>query len=217
MPKTEQPREKGLLIGINNLNDIELLSILLRCGTKNKGVFELSIDLLNLFDSFSNIEEVTIDDLLKIKGIGMSKATIILASIELSKRLLFKKINKIKIPSPDIIFEQFKPIFLNLTQEHFYAIYLDVKCRIIDKKLITLGNINSSIIDEKTIFKWAYKLSATGIILVHNHPSGDSTPSKEDIRCTLELIQQAELLNFTILDHIVIGNNYYSFKMNRKM
>lgn len=216
MPKEEQPREKSIENGIKSLNNLELLAILIRCGTKEKSVFDLSLEVLNLFENMLDLEDMTIDELLKIKGIGVSKATIILAALEFSKRLIFKKTSKIKVPSPIFIHDLFKPIFLNLKQENLYAIYLDSKCQIIDKKLITIGNINSLILDDKMIFKWAYKLSASGIILVHNHPSGDPKPSMEDINSTSEFCKQAKLLNFIVLDHIIIGNGFYSFKMENK-
>ncbi|MBR2891571.1 MAG: DNA repair protein RadC [Bacilli bacterium] len=217
MPSNEKPREKIINNGINSLNNIELLAILLRCGNKKKSVIELSMDVLNTLDSIDDISELTIDELTKIEGIGISKASIILASFELAKRIFSKSINKISLPSPKLIYEHFKPLYYNVKQEQLYAIYLDTKGKMISKKLITIGNINSSLIDDKSIFKWAYKYSASAIILVHNHPSGDSTPSKEDLKVTAQIIRQAELLGFIILDHIIIGDNYFSIKMNYKL
>ena len=214
MPKSEKPREKILKDGISALNNLELLAILLRCGNKNKSVMELSLEVLNSIDLLNDISELTIEELIKIDGIGISKATTILASFELAKRILSKNLNKITLPTPKMVFEHFKPLFYNIKQEQLYAIYLNTKGKIISKKLITIGNINSSLIDEKSIFKWAYKLSASGIILVHNHPSGDQRPSKEDVKITMQLIKQAELLGFVLLDHIIIGDEYYSIKMN---
>lgn len=217
MPSNEKPREKIINNGINSLNNIELLAILLRCGNKKKSVIELSMDVLNTLDSIDDISELTIDELTKIEGIGISKASIILASFELAKRIFSKSINKISLPSPKLIYEHFKPLYYNVKQEQLYAIYLDTKGKMISKRLITIGNINSSLIDDKSIFKWAYKYSASAIILVHNHPSGDSTPSKEDLKVTAQIIRQAELLGFIILDHIIIGDNYFSIKMNYKL
>ena len=217
MPSNEKPREKIINDGINSLNNIELLAILLRCGNKKKSVIELSMDVLNTLDSIDDISELTIDELTKIEGIGISKASIILASFELAKRIFSKSINKISLPSPKLIYEHFKPLYYNVKQEQLYAIYLDTKGKMISKRLITIGNINSSLIDDKSIFKWAYKYSASAIILVHNHPSGDSTPSKEDLKVTAQIIRQAELLGFIILDHIIIGDNYFSIKMNYKL
>lgn len=217
MPNNEKPREKVLKEGIQALNNIELLAILLRCGNKNKSVLELSLEVLNSIDLLNDINELTIEELIKIDGIGLSKATTILASFELAKRILSKDINKLTLPNPKKIYEHFKPLYYNVKQEQLYAVYLNTKGNIIAKKLITIGNINSSLIDEKSIFKWAYKLSASAIILVHNHPSGDERPSKEDVRITFQLIKQAELLGFVILDHVIIGNQYYSIKMNHHL
>lgn len=214
MIKEELPREKTIHFGIESLNNYELLSILLRCGTKEKSVIELSIEVLKVIYEIDDITNLTLNELLKIKGIGVSKATTILASIELVRRLLQNKNNKIKVPSPKLIFEKFKNIYLGINQERLYAIYLNTKCEIISEKLISIGNINSSILDDLAIFKWAYNYSASAIILVHNHPSGDPKPSNEDITATKQLIEKAKLLNFIILDHIIIGKTYFSFKAN---
>ena len=206
MPNNEKPREKALNEGISSLNNIELIAILLRCGNKEKSVMELSLEVLNTIDIINDINELTIEELTKIEGIGISKATVILASFELAKRILSKNINNTVLPSPQKIYEHFKPLYYNVKQEQLYAVYLNTKGKIIGKKLISIGNINSSLIDDKSIFKWAYKFSASAIILVHNHPSGDQTPSKEDVKITFQLIKQAELLGFVLLDHVIIGD-----------
>jgi len=203
----DRPRERLKNVGINSLSNNELMSILLRCGTKNKSVIDLSNEVLNLI---YNDKEVTINELLKIKGIGISKATIILSALELGKRVNNVKISKKKFITPIDVFNYFKDLIGNLKQENLYAIYLDVKGYLIDYKLITIGGINNIFVDFNSIFKWAYKLSSTAIILVHNHPSLDPTPSSNDILVTKELINKAKLLNFVILDHIIIGKTYFS-------
>ncbi len=215
-PKEELPREKILNNGVESLTNIELIAILIRCGNKEKDVFSLSAEVLTYLNNYGDLNNITINDLLNIKGIGLSKASIILSSIELTKRLISRKINKIKLPSPSLIFEHFKPIYYNVKQEQVYVIYFDTKGNVISEKLITIGNINSSVLDEKTIFNWAFRLQATALILIHNHPSGDATPSKEDIEMTKRLLSQANLLGFTLLDHIIIGDGYFSFKQNFK-
>lgn len=214
IPIWEKPREKVLEHGIEQLSSIELMAILIRCGTKSKSVLELSSEVLSYFDSIEELKNVTIEELIKIDGIGIAKATSILASIELGKRISTKKVNKNKFVTPSDIFHEFHPLLNSLKQEHLYAVYLDTKGFIIQKKLITIGNVNSSLIDDKIIFKWAYKFSATAIILIHNHPSGDPTPSLPDLDSTRKLINIAKELGFIILDHIIIGNDYYSMKMH---
>lgn len=214
MPIWEMPREKVVNDGIDTLSSTELLAILLRCGSKKKSVMELSNEVLNFFESFEELKDITIEELINIEGIGIAKATTILAAIELGKRLSTKRINKNKFIKPVDIFDEFSPILSSLKQEHLYAVYIDNKGFLIKKKLISIGNINSSIIDDKIIFKWAYKYSATAIILIHNHPSGDTTPSVKDLDTTKRLIKIAKELGFIILDHIIIGNDYYSMKFH---
>ena len=165
----------------------------------------------------SNINDLRINHLTSIKGIGYNKASTILASIELGKRLNNKnKEIRRKLSSPDIIYEYYYEKLKGLKQEHFYAIYLDTKNKIIDEKLMFVGTINASIVHPREIFKESYLLSATSIICVHNHPSGNSLPSREDIEITKVLKSTGDILGIKLQDHIIIGeNNYYSFYENK--
>lgn len=210
--KQELPREKVIKDGIESLSNNELMTLIIRCGTKDKNAIELSYEILNLIESFPNIHEITISDLMSIKGMGLSKASLVLASIELGYRLNKKELIKNKFVSPQDIFNHFKSVIKTDGQERLYAVFLNTKGYVIKEELITVGSINQSIFDSKLIFKLAYNYHASGIILVHNHPSGDATPSMEDINQTKLIIEQAKLLKFIILDHIIIGNNYFSMR-----
>ena len=214
IPIWEKPREKVIDNGIESLSTTELMAILIRCGTKNKSVLELSSEVLNYFESIEELKDVTIEELVKIDGIGVAKAATILAAIELGKRLASKKITKNKFITPIDVFLEFSPLVNGLKQEHLYAVYLDAKGRLIQRKLISIGNVNSALLDDKTIFKWAYKLSATAIILIHNHPSGDQRPSIQDVEATKKFYKITKELGFILLDHIIIGNDYYSMKLH---
>lgn len=213
----EKPRERSKIVGFNNLTNTELLCLLIRCGTKEKDVVELSNEVLQLLDSIEDLNDLTLTELTAINGIGESKGTIILAAIELGRRLNSQIISRKKLISPLDIYNHFKLLFKSYSQEHLYAMYLDTKGKLIESKLIGIGTTNSVTIDIKEIFKWAYKFKASAIILVHNHPSGDETPSSEDLNLTLEIKKQAEFLKFVILDHIIIGNYYYSMRMNNRI
>ena len=125
-----------------------------------------------------------------------------------------RKIDKKKFINPKDIFYEFSPYFSDLKQEHLYALYIDTKGHLIKRKLISIGNINSSLIDDKMIIKWAYKLSASAIILIHNHPSGDPHPSIQDLEMTKKFAKIVKELGFVLLDHIIIGNDYYSMKIH---
>lgn len=208
----EKPRERLIEVGVENLNNNELLCLLIRCGTHEKDVIDLSNDVLNLINSFDDLKELTLTELMEIKGIGLSKATIILSAIELGRRLNQKMIDRTKITTPLAIYNQFKAMMAKFTQEHLYTLYLDTKGKLIDYRLIGIGTTNSVTVDIKEIFKWAYKFKASALILVHNHPSGDATPSVEDLKMTEEIAKQARLLKFILLDHIIIGDDYHSMK-----
>lgn len=217
IPSYERPREKALKFGIDSLSTIELIAIILRTGSKDENVLETSKKILYSIDNLSRLREITISELTKIKGVGTTKAVTILASIELGLRILEVK-NEITVyNSPGDVFNYFYPKLRSLNQEHLYAIYLNLKGVVIETKLITKGTISSSLIDGKAIIKWALKLSATAIILIHNHPSGDPTPSMADLKATTSFISQAKILEIVVLDHIIIGDTYYSMKKHTKI
>lgn len=211
-PIWELPREKAIMQGVETLSSVDLLAILLRCGTKNKSVIELSLEVLNKIDSLNHLTELTIEEFMNIEGIGLAKATTLVAALELGRRINSKNITKERMISPKDVFSHFKPICKDLKQEHVYAIYIDAKGHFIKYKLISIGGLNNSFVDDKSIFKWAYKLSAAAIILIHNHPSGDPKPSHQDIITTRRLITLAEKLDMILLDHIIIGDYYFSMK-----
>lgn len=214
VPIYERPREKAIENGINSLSNVELLAILLRTGSKNEDVMQLSKRILYNLDSISRLNEITIGELTSIKGIGKTKAITLLASIELGLRILENK-RKLKIyKDPEQVFNYYYPLLRNLNQEHLYVIFLNAKGLVISEQLISKGTLSSSLIDGRDILKLALKFSSSAIILVHNHPSGDSMPSVADIKATSKVINQAKLMDIVVLDHIIIGNDYFSMKEN---
>lgn len=217
VPYTERPREKALKYGIQTLSNIELLAIILRTGSKDKNVLEVSQNLVYKIENISSIKDMTINELTTFKGIGSTKAITILASIELGMRIIRNE-NEIKTyTTPRQVFDYLYPKVRLLTKECLYALYLNTKGVLIKEVLITQGTINSALVDGKDIFKWALKLSATAIIIVHNHPSGDPTPSIQDLKSTERLVQMARVMEIIILDHIIIGDDFYSMKEESKI
>ena len=212
IPKGERPRERLKEVGVENLSDKELISIILKNGTKEKNVSDLAIELLNEY-SLSDLKNITINNLIKIKGIGEVKAIELIASIELGKRIFLKeKTKKKELTSPEEIYKYTKYLFHNKKQEYFYALYFNSKQQLLSTKLLFIGTINQSITHPREVFKEAYLLSASSIICLHNHPSNDTTPSKADISFTKVLIEIGKIQNIPILDHIIVGDdNYYSF------
>ena len=218
LPLDERPRERLKKVGVENLSDKELISIILKTGTKDKSVNALAIDILNKY-KLDELKEVSINKLIDIKGIGEVKAIELIASIELGKRIfLNKNISYKRLDSPERIYEYTKYLFYNKKQEYFYCLYFNNKQELINELLLFKGTINKSITHPREIFKEAYRISASGIVCLHNHPSNDTTPSKEDITFTNTLISLGKLQGIPILDHIIVGdNNFYSFYEHSKI
>ena len=213
IPKNERPRERCIKYGVSNLSNEELLSIILKSGTRNCSVKVLSERILSNLKDISELKDYTINTLTNINGIGKVKAIELLCALELGKRVYYRKEKEsIKLNSSDKIYNYFKDIFIDEKQEYFYAIYLDSKSKLIDYKLLFKGTINSSCVHPREVFKYAYLESAYSIVVIHNHPSGDPTPSNEDIKLTDVLFQIGKLNAIPVVDHIVFGDNkYYSF------
>ncbi len=216
LPVLERPIERLINVGCENLSNEELISIILKCGTKEKSVKEISSQLLKEND-IHELKNVTLEKIMKIKGIGKVKAATLLATIELGNRINRKvdTINDIKVTNSKIIYEYFKNVIGEKSQEYFYCVYLDNSKKVIKNKLLFMGTLNYSTVHPREIFKEAYLANATSIICIHNHPTGNVTPSKNDIELTNNLIKVGNLLGISITDHIIIGkNNYYSFFEN---
>lgn len=218
IPKSERPRERLKKYGRENISNEELLSIILNTGTKNKSVKDISNLILSKINDITDLKDITLNSLKQIDGIGEIKAIKILASIELGKRVYMdKNLVNIKMDTPEKIYNYMKNEVEGKNQEYFYAIYLDSKKNLIDKKLLFIGTLNKSIVHPREIFKYAYLLSASSIICVHNHPSGDTIPSKEDLNLTKALVEIGKIQGINIIDHIIIGKNYYSLYQNGDM
>ncbi len=214
IPLNERPRERLIEYGSNNLSTDELLAIILKQGTKNKSAKEIGIDLLNSIEDISSLENITLNRLIEIPGIGRAQALTILATVELGKRIFKKKVSKdkVKLTESKDIYNYMKYLLENKDQEYFYCIYVNTKKEVIERKLLFMGTINRSMVHPREIFKYAYLNSASGIICVHNHPSGDVTPSKADIMLTRDLDEIGTTTGIPIVDHVIIGDNkYYSF------
>ncbi len=212
IPFQERPRERLKNIGVENLSDKELIAIILKTGTKEKSALDLSLDILTKYN-LEDLKQISPYSLTKIKGIGEVKSLELVATIELGKRIFLNK-NKIykKLDTPAKIYEHTKYLFYDLKQEYFYCLYFNNKQELIGERLLFKGTINKSITHPREIFKEAYLLSASSIVCIHNHPSNDITPSKEDLDFTNKLVSLGNLQGIPIIDHIIVGNNnFYSF------
>ncbi|MBY6836654.1 JAB domain-containing protein [Clostridium botulinum] len=209
IPKNERPKEKLLSYGADTLNNSELLAIILKTGTKGENVLQLSNRLLSEFQGLDGILEASLDDITSIKGIKEGKASQILALAELFKRFrTFKSADRdIKIMSPNDIAMLINGEMSLLKQEILKVIFLNTKNIVIGTKDVFKGSLNTSIVHPREIFKEAVNKSSAKIIICHNHPSGDPTPSKEDINITLRIKECGEIMGIQLLDHIIIGKN----------
>lgn len=217
MPTIERPREKFLNNSIDNLTDVELLSIILKTGTKKNSVKDISCNILNDIKDIRNLKKLTYNDLIKYDGIGKVKAIELLTSLELGKRV-YQEVNEtdiINCTNPTNIIKYFNYLFKDKKQEEFYIILLDNKKNYIKKILLFKGTINMSIVHPREIFKEAYLTSASYLICLHNHPTGDASPSNEDINLTNKIKEIGLIHSIPLIDHIIIGNNnYFSFYEN---
>ncbi len=208
IPKEGRPRERFLKHGPEVLSDAELFAILLRTGIKGENVVDMSNRLINEY-GLDKLLECSLKELQKIKGIGPSKAMQILTIAELQKRINLSKHPVKKITCAKDVFDLYREKLKDEKQEHFIVLLLDTKNNIIGEETVFKGTLDASIVHPREIFKTAIKNSASKIILVHNHPSGDPIPSEEDSNVTKNLMESGKLLNIQVLDSIILGKDNY--------
>ena len=219
LPNTELPRERLLNVGEENLTNEELLSIVIRTGTKNISVKEVSMNILSEIDNINELMNMNVYELSKIKGVGLVKAITIKASIELGKRVNnVEIINGMKLNNSTLVHNTFKSMFIGSKQEKLLAIYLDNKKRLLNYKIITIGTKDETMFHPRYILYNAIKYNSSGILIIHNHPSGDITPSKADIEMTNKLIESSNIIGIPLLDHLITNTkDYYSFFMENSI
>lgn len=213
-PQEERPRERLIKEGAEALTNTELLMILLRTGSKEQPVLEMAKSILTLTQGIKHLNEVSVHELQDIPGIGISKAVQILASIELGKRvsqelkLRGSEIQEIKTPKD--CFDLLGNEMQYLDQENFIVLSLDIKQRLIAKDIISKGTINATVVHQREVFQIAVRRLAASIVCVHNHPSGDVKPSREDIMITKQIAEAGRVVGIPLRDHVIIGRNDYS-------
>ncbi|MBF0710479.1 MULTISPECIES: DNA repair protein RadC [unclassified Gemella] len=206
----DRPREKLLKYGPNVLSDKELLAILLRTGSKSLNVLELASSILKELGGVKNLRYATYNELKKFKGVGQVKALDIIAAIEFSARIYSDEITEvIKCDNPKTIAQYYRYKLENLKQEILMVIDLDTKGKIVAEREVFKGGLSSSLIHPREIFKDSLRNSAATIVCLHNHPSGDPSPSLEDIFTTKKLQEVGDLLGIPLLDHIIIAKEGY--------
>ena len=211
LPVDERPREKLVKYGVKSLSNSELLAILLRSGTKEMSVIDLSHKLLSLDkEGISFLVNSSIEELSQIRGIGIVKASQIIAAIELGRRIATKpKTRRLNITNPDEVANLFMEEMRYYKKEFFKVLLLNTKNEIIMIEEVSIGNLNSAIVHPREVFTLAIKKSASSVILIHNHPSGNPQPSREDVALTKKLVDAGKILGIEVFDHLIIGDGCY--------
>lgn len=218
IPSDDRPREKLTLRGPQSLTDAELIAILLRTGMKGRSVVTVAQDLIAKEGNLAKLASKSFADLKKNSGIGKDKAATLLAAFEVSRRILSqdKWHSDKRITSPEDVANIFIPLFRDEVKERFIIVCLNSANKIIKHEIISIGNLNSSVVHPREIFKTALENNAASIILLHNHPSGNPEPSNEDIVITKKVVDAGKMMDIPVFDHIILaGNNYTSFVEKR--
>lgn len=214
-PEGERPRERLLKYGADNLSDAHLLAITLRTGGGGKSAIDLAIELLNAFGNLRGIENASSGEFAPFKGMGSAKIAQLKASFELGRRLLEEPRSKGPLFSSGHEVYLYYRRLRNLKKEIFFCAMLDAKNRMFRDHRISEGTLTQSLIHPREAFRDAIKESAASVIFVHNHPSGDPSPSREDISVTERLVQAGEIVGIKVLDHVIIGDEKYTSMMEK--
>lgn len=209
-PEGERPRERLLAEGPEALTDAQLLAIVLRVGRHDTSAVQVGMDLLRHLEGLQGLANRSVEELCAVPGIGPAKAAQIKAAIQLGKRVLATPMTTgIVITQSQLVFKHYYPLLRDLRREVFKVILLDAKHAVIREKTVSEGTLTSSLVHPREVFNEAVRESAAAVIFLHNHPSGDPKPSKEDRMLTTRLQEAGEILGVQVLDHVIIGDNRY--------
>ncbi len=209
-PETERPRERLLAQGPTALTDAQLLAILLRVGRSNASAVQVAMEVLQRVGGVSGLANSGIEELRGIPGVGLAKAAQLKAALELGKRALAAPLSTgTRINSSADIFKHFHPTLRDLRREIFKVVLLDAKHTVLRESTISEGSLTLSIVHPREVFNLAVRESAAAVIFLHNHPSGDPSPSQEDRVLTARLVSAGDLLGIRVLDHIIVGDGRY--------
>lgn len=224
IPKEERPRERLLKHGPEVLSLVELLAVIIGRGVKDESVFDISQKLILKFGSLENLYEATVQELRSVKGIGDSKICQLKACFEIARRINFfkesnflnKKTNKKyqnkKFITPEDIFLQIRGIIKDYNKENFLVVCLDNKNSIIGTEIVSIGILNRTLVHPRETFRAAIKNHSAQIILAHNHPTGDTNPSEDDVLITKKLVEAGKIIGISVIDHLIISkSSYFSF------
>lgn len=210
LPLEERPRERLVHYGSENLSATELMAIILRTGSMNRTAISLAEELLTHFKDLRGVAKASYGEIAKVKGIGIAKAVQLKAAFELGRRILTS--NPVQLPTikrPHDVFDLLKASYQDLDREHFKVVHLNVKNQVLKVETTAIGILSSSPVHPREVFKEAVKMNSAGLILTHNHPSGDPTPSRDDLSLTARLQEAGQILGIQIIDHVIFGDNRF--------
>ena len=211
LPADERPREKMKERGAQALGNSELLAILLRTGNFQESALRIAENLLDRQGGLAGFGNATLEEFEQVKGVGEAKAITVMAAIELGRRVTtLAPVERPIIRTPDDVAALLMPRFRYETKESFIAILLSTKNHVLKTPVISVGSLNASIVHPRELFREAINASAAAVIIVHNHPSGDPTPSPEDIELTRRMVEAGKLLDISVLDHVVVGEDSFA-------
>lgn len=212
LPPEERPREKLLAYGPSGLSNAELLAILLRSGTRKKSVLRIAEEILARIkeQGLVGMVHISVAELAKIDGVGKVKAATLQAAIELARRLAVQQSAKIQmITGPEDVARYAMPHYRFEQKEHFAVLLLNAKNHVISMPEVSVGSLSASVVHPREVFRAAIDHAAAAMILLHNHPSGDPTPSREDIAVTERLVKAGKIMDIPVLDHVVLGRDRF--------
>lgn len=214
LAEDDRPREKFLLKGKNSLSDAELLAIIMGSGNREDSAVELGRKILDTVgNNWHNLSLLQISDLIKFKGVGEAKAISIATALEIGRRRAAQDVpEKVQVKNSSDLFKILQPYLSDLQTEEFWVVFLNQSNKVLGKTKLSSGGINQSVVDVRILFKAAIENFATGIVIAHNHPSGNLKPSQEDIKITKQISEGGKILNIQLLDHLIITqNSFFSF------
>ena len=216
-PLSERPRERLLTLGAEALTTAELIAIILSSGSKGKSVYDISRNLVSKFDNLKNLTNATVVEILEVSGIGLAKALQLKAALTLGLRAAKNAMSpKYLVKHPAHAYNLVKDLLEHEKREHFVVILLDTKGYLIFTEIVSIGTLNQTIVHPREVFSPAIRHKAASIVVAHNHPSGDPTPSVRDVELTKELIAAGRLLQIPLNDHLIVGfESFYSLRSEK--
>ena len=218
-PEDERPRERLIKHGSTGMSDAQLLAIILRSGSREKSAVGLARDILFRFGTLQEVESAATAELAEIKGMGPAKTAQLKAAFELGRRLM-RSCSNVSETSPFFknsreVFEYYRPVFYGLKKERFLCALLDTKNRVFKENVVSEGTLTSSPVHPREVFRDAIKEAAAAVLFVHNHPSGDPSPSRDDINITKRLVETGNVVGIKVLDHLIISDSKYLSLMEK--